>query len=287
MKLSVVIPCYNAEATLGEQLDALAEQRWDEPWEIVLADNRSTDGSLAIAESYASRLPNLRVVDASLRQGQPFALNVGAEAALGEAIAFCDADDVVGKGWVAAMGSALARHEFVACRTDVAKLNSRAVQKTRRNGQADGVQAYTNPPFLPHAGGGTLGVRRALHLEVGGFDESLPTLHDTDYCWRLQERGVALTFVPEALAHIRYRDTARGIYRQAKSYGEYNVLLYRRYRGRGMPPVDWRRGLRGWLTLAMGILFLYRPQARLTWMRRLGWQVGRLQGSLKHRVFAP
>ncbi|MDA0700047.1 MAG: glycosyltransferase family 2 protein [bacterium] len=272
MKLSVVIPCYNAAATLGEQLEALAEQRWDQAWEVVLADNRSTDGSMAIAASFASRLPNLRVVDASLRQGQPFALNAGAEAAHGDALAFCDADDVVGKGWVAAMGHALAHHEFVACRTDIAMLNSPAVQRTRRNAQGHGLQAYTNPPFLPHAGGGTLGVRRALH--------------DTDYCWRLQESGVRLTFVPEALTHVRYRDTARGNYLQAKSYGEYNVLLYRRYRHHGMPPVDWRRGVKGWLTLAMGIPLLYRPQARLLWMRRLGWRMGRLQGSLKHRVFA-
>jgi glycosyltransferase involved in cell wall biosynthesis len=100
MKLSVVIPCYNAESTIEEQLDALADQHWIEPWEVVVANNRCTDNSIAIVRSYQSKIPNLRIVDASERQGQPYALNIGAEAALGEALAFCDADDVVGEGWL-------------------------------------------------------------------------------------------------------------------------------------------------------------------------------------------
>ncbi|HET9225168.1 MAG TPA: glycosyltransferase, partial [Thermoanaerobaculia bacterium] len=44
-KLSVVIPCLNAEATLGDQLEALAGQGWSGEWEVIVADNGSTDGS--------------------------------------------------------------------------------------------------------------------------------------------------------------------------------------------------------------------------------------------------
>ena len=81
MKLSVIIPCYNAAETIAEQLEALTRQQWDKPWEIIVANNRSTDGSMAIVERYMERLPNLRIVDASERQGQPFALNTGILAA--------------------------------------------------------------------------------------------------------------------------------------------------------------------------------------------------------------
>ena len=38
MKASVVIPCYNAEKTLPEQLEAFSRQHWSESWEIILAD---------------------------------------------------------------------------------------------------------------------------------------------------------------------------------------------------------------------------------------------------------
>ena len=186
MKLSVVIPCYNGADTLGVQLEALANQHWPEPWEVIVLDNRSTDGSRQIAERYKERLPKLRVVDASARQGQPFALNVGVEAATGEAVAFCDADDEVSSGWVAAMGEALSRHDFVACSVDIEKLNPPWAVAARGYPQRDGLQKAWYPPYLLHAGGGTLGVKRSLHAMVGGFDEALPYLHDTDFCFKLQ-----------------------------------------------------------------------------------------------------
>jgi hypothetical protein len=79
----------------------------------------------------------------------------------------------------------------------------------------------------------------------------------------------------------------RDIFHQARTYGEYNVLLYKRYRDRGMPPFNWRRGLGRWVSVFTGVVFLYRPSARLPWARRLGWGVGRITGCLKYRVFAP
>lgn len=104
VKLSVIIPCLNAERTIGEQLAALAAQRWSERWEVIVADNGSTDGTLEVVRRFAGRLPELRVVDASQRRGSGYARNRGAAVARGEWLAFCDADDVVAPGWVAAMG---------------------------------------------------------------------------------------------------------------------------------------------------------------------------------------
>ena len=86
-------------ATIGAQLEALANQSWPEAWEI-------------------TQLLHLRLVDSSDRPGASHARNVGARAATAPALAFCDADDEVGPGWVAAMGNALVRHDFVACLPD-------------------------------------------------------------------------------------------------------------------------------------------------------------------------
>lgn len=286
MKLSVVIPCYNAEETIAIQLEALANQQWSEPWEIIVADNRCTDRSMAIVHAYQPRLPHLRIVDASARQGQPYALNCGAQAALGEALAFCDADDEVGVGWVAAMGDALRQHDFVACRFDTEKLNPAWVYRSRGNPQRNGLGQYRYPPYLPHAGGGGLGVKRAIFEALGGFDESLPYLHDTDFCWRVQLGGTTLHFVPEAVLHVRFRDTFKGIYRQARGYAEYNVLLYKRYRPLGMPALRRTASLPAWRDLLWGLLWLRSKEDLARWTWDFGWRMGRLQGSLKHRVFA-
>lgn len=55
-ELSVIIPCFNAEQTLGQQLEALSNQVCGRRWEVVLSNNGSTDDSIAVAERYRNRL---------------------------------------------------------------------------------------------------------------------------------------------------------------------------------------------------------------------------------------
>lgn len=288
MKLSVILPVYNAEDTLGVALQGLARQNWDQPWEVIVADNRSTDSSMTIVARFAEDLPNLRVVDASERQGQPYAMNVGAAAANGVSIAFCDADDEVDAGWVRAIGEALEEHDFVASRMDARRLSSPLALKAKGNNrQQTGLIQYTYVPYLPFAGSGGLGIKRHLHEAIGGFDEAMLYLLDTDYCWRVQLAGTALVFVPEALYHVRHRDDARGLYRQGRNWGEYNVLLLKRYREHGMPAPSWKVGLKLWWRLLLRSPALLRPGSREGWLWTLGYRVGQVRGSLKHRFFAP
>jgi glycosyltransferase involved in cell wall biosynthesis len=283
--LSVVVPCRNGAATLGLQLDALAAQRWSEPWEVLLVDNGSTDGSVALAESYRGRLPALRIVDACARAGQAYALNEGVRAAAADAIAFCDADDEVAEGWVAALGAALREHDFVSCRHDPEKLNEPWVASTREAAFSEGLPKLWFPPYLAHAGSGAMGIRRAVHEAVGGFDESMPCLFDTDFSVKAQLAGFELVYVPEAVVHYRYRSTFGGIFDQARRYSEQMARIQKRYipRGARMP------GRRTWPIEGWRPLLAALPQigdragrAQLAW--HLGWQAGRYAGSIRYRV---
>ena len=282
MQLSVIIPCLNAGETIRTQLEALARQHWSGDWEVIVADNGSTDDTRSIAASYASRIPSLRVVDASQRRGSAYARNAGVRAAQGRSIAFCDADDEVADGWVAAIGAALQHHELVASRFDGSRLNS-----TKKLGvpQQHGLDRLWYSPFLPHAGGCGLGVQRGLHERIGGFDESLPRLMDTDYCIRAQLAGASLHFVPDALVHVRMRETGRELFRQTRIWARYNTLLHARYKNPGeQVPGAWRLYWGEWIKLAWAVPKLRRRDGRLWWMSRLGWQVGMLQGSIAYRL---
>jgi glycosyltransferase involved in cell wall biosynthesis len=282
MKLSVIIPCFNTADTIGTQLEALANQDWSEPWDIIVSDNGSTDKSLQVAERYNDRLANLRIVDASSRRGAAHARNVGTLAATGDAFAFCDADDEVGSGWVAAMGAALTQYDFVASRLDTQKLNA---SWNRGNPQRDGLQRLWYPPHLFHACGSGLGIKRLLHEKIGGFDESVPTIEDTDYCLRLQLAGAEFHFVPNAVVHYRHRHSFRRMYRQSRLWAQDNVLLYRRYGSAGVYASElWSRYVSDWKLLLWRLPKVRSKGRRAAWVRLLGRQIGRLQGSLKHRV---
>jgi glycosyltransferase involved in cell wall biosynthesis len=286
MKLSVIVPCLNGAATIATQLEALANQHWCGTWEVIISDNGSTDGSLAIAERYRQRLPAFQIVDSSDRYGRPHAVNIGAIAATGDALLFCDVDDEVAPEWLAAMGEALSEHDFVSCRIDGERLNPPWLRESRGNPQRNGLQPHKYPPYLSHAGGGTLGVKRSLHEAIGGYDEAFRFLADTDYCWRIQLSGTRLHFVPNAVVNVRYRDTLYGIYRQARGWGEYNVLLYKKYRPLGMPKLSWKQSLVGWHGLLRRLPQICHKGSRASWVRGFGWRVGRIRGCIKFRVVA-
>jgi len=284
MDLSVVIPCRNAAGVIGEQLAALSRQEWQGRWEVIVADNGSQDDTAAVVNEHKKHLPQLRLVDASHRPGAAHARNVGVAAARGKAIAFCDADDQVGSGWLAAMGGALRDRQFVAARLDLAKLNPTQAAQAVKNPQENDLQRVGYPPHLPHASGGTLGIAREAHQTVGGFDEDLPYLEDTDYCFRVQRQGIPLQFLPEAVVHYRLKDKHHALFSQSRCWGRYNVLLYKRYRENMRLTRPWRRHLSRWYGLMRRVPFLYRQQHRYAWIKALGTQVGVLQGALRYRV---
>ena len=91
MEASVVIPFYNAEATLIRSIDSVLAQQ-NVTLEILLIDNNSTDKSLTIAQSYADKYPRVTLAIES-NQGANHARNLGLSLATKEWIQYLDADD--------------------------------------------------------------------------------------------------------------------------------------------------------------------------------------------------
>jgi len=286
--VSVVVPAYNEGRTIGENLQALAEQTFRGDWEVIVADNGSTDDTREIVRRFMQRFPRLRLIEADGRQGAAHARNRGVEVARGDCILFVDADDVPGVGWVAALREALDEYDLVASRWECERLNPPGEGDRRIRGcaQAEGLQQYRYPPYLPHSGGCGLGVRRKIHEEVGGFDESMRLLEDTDYCWRIQLTGHSFGFADKGVVHIRFPDDPRGALRQARTWGEFNVLLYKKYRPQGMPKLNVKEGLRAWMRLIRRLPRLRHADVRPALLWQLNWRYGRLKGCIKHRVLA-
>lgn len=284
MKISVIIPCFNAADRITVQLEALANQHWSEPWEVIVSDNGSTDQSVAIVEQYKERILNLRAVDSSDKRGAGHARNIGARVANGVALVFIDADDEVAPGWLAAMGEALSKHDFVAGRKEHKKLNEPWVRKCHQCEEDEGL--IENSYYLPFAGSCNLGIKRSLHNANGGFDERLYKVQDVDYCWRLQQAGTKLHYVPEALVHFRLRDTLSGIYHRAWATGESEALLYKKHRPLGMPQLmSWKTFVKASVILSLQLVLLQvrNKESLGRWLNNFAWRAGELQGCIKHR----
>ena len=93
MKISIIIPAYNAGATLREALDSVQAQN-HAPYEVIVVDDGSTDETADIALAYEKLLPLVLVQQ--VNGGLGAARNAGMDKATGDAWAFLDADDVWG-----------------------------------------------------------------------------------------------------------------------------------------------------------------------------------------------
>lgn len=292
MKLSVIIPCAGSARTLPDQLEALTRQEWQGAWEVILSDNGPSTGLEEVAKQFRDRLPELRIIDSSDKAGASHARNVAAAIATGDYLLFCDADDKVADHWIAALAHALKAHDFVASRLVVEEINEPWVVASRpmiMETQREGLMNFLG--YLPWAGAGTIGIKRSIFLEAGGFDESLSALEDVDFCWRVQLAGTDLVFVREAEIHYRLRADLAGIYRQAAFYAEHQVFVLKKFGPHGLARPQFSlgkflRGPQGWAALIRRLpRAMRRRQDTGAWLWNFGWRIGLIKGSLKHRYF--
>jgi glycosyltransferase involved in cell wall biosynthesis len=203
-KVSVIIPAYNAAATLPETLAALRSQTWTD-WEAIVVDDGSTDQTGEIALQTAD--PRIRV----LRQtngGQAIARNCGLAAARGSLIAFLDADD----WWtptaladrVAALGdnpAAVLAYSWTDYVDDDNQLRHPGF-RDRHQGQVFTALLLNN--FIEN--GSNPLIRRSALEQVGGFQTELIPAEDWDLWLRLAGLG-EFVLIPEA--QVRYRVSDR------------------------------------------------------------------------------
>jgi glycosyltransferase involved in cell wall biosynthesis len=267
MLVSVIVPALNASGTLGDQLLALSRQTYSAPWEVLIADNGSSDDTVNIAQSWASGLPGSRVIDASQGRGAGHARNVGAAAANGDLLAFCDADDIVDSGWLSALVEAAAYSDIV----------GGAV------GTAQPLPVHMD--YLPWASTSCMAVWKEVFNNLGGFDAEFLRAQDVEFSWRAQLARYRISGAPEAYIWRRPRGRLGAAATQMYQYGWWSARLYKRYRDRGVPTRGFVRLLKrvGWLAIRLPYLAASAHRRRI-WIRTAANTAGALAGSLRYRV---
>jgi GT2 family glycosyltransferase len=207
MRLTVVIPNYNHSALLPRSLGALVRQRRQAD-EVIVIDDASTDNSLEVIGSFASRLPNLRVLRNPVNCGVVRTLNRGLREATGDAVYFGGADDATDPDFFHVVLGALERSPQAGLACAEARVLTDAGDfvgfrpanlPSRRGGYVTPGQTAA---LLQRMDNWVLSVvtilRRDAVTGAGGFDESLAA-----FCDSFLERRIALetgfVFVPRVL----------------------------------------------------------------------------------------
>ncbi len=232
--ISVVTPCYNGAAYIGQTIASVLAQT-HAPREIIVVDDGSTDESAEIIASFGDPVRLIR----QKNQGESVARNVGIRAAEGDYLAFLDADDLLEPTSYERMLSALDG------RSDAVALMGAAWF------DRDPAKPYRQYPpiassFLPNIIRGNFGpphcwlTPRSVVEQAGGFEESMRYFEDWDFWWRVALTGAKLVPVnhlgalyrhhPQSqLATVSSADRALGhavvMERMCQAFLEKDVLL--------------------------------------------------------------
>jgi glycosyltransferase involved in cell wall biosynthesis len=185
MQISVILPTYNRRSTLDRALQSVLTQTYQD-YELIIIDDASTDGTGDWL--HQQKYPALRLMHLPTNRGAAAARNVGIQAAIGDAIAFLDADDVWHPTYLAHQVQALqAQPEAVLSTTQIfnaiaGQSHTQAVAKHPLD-PSDLVLSMLYSNWITTMSQVT--IPRAALERVGGLDERLRVTHDRDLYLRL------------------------------------------------------------------------------------------------------
>jgi GT2 family glycosyltransferase len=207
--ISVVIVNYNGRRWLADCLDALAAQTDAPPFETIVVDNASGDGSVEIARG---RSPTIQVVALDRNLGFAAGNNAGAARAAGEWIAFLNNDTVPAPDWVARLSAAAETHPAFALFTsrivfmhDRAQIDSAGdgyflAGGAFKHGHGAAAAGYAASGEVFGACGGAFMIGARTFGDLGGFDESFFMVYeDVDLSYRARLQGLRVWYAADAV----------------------------------------------------------------------------------------
>ena len=224
---TVVIPAYNAAATLPACLSAL--QRQTQPAdEIIVVDDGSLDDTARVALRLGA------TVSRQAHQGPAAARNLGIQFARGEIVLFTDADCEPAPDWVEQMVQPLA---------DPAVSGVKGVYRTRqrqvvaRLAQCEFAERYDllgRAPTIDFVDSHAAAFRTSALRQVGGFDPAFIGNEDVDLSYRLAQAGYTLVFNRRAAVYHQHPATWSRYLRLKVTRGYWRMMVYRLHPGKAL-----------------------------------------------------
>ncbi len=258
---SIIIPTYNRLPILQKCLQAMEAQDFTQPYEVVIVDDGSTDGTVEFLQSHAAEFPHVRLYQQN-HEGAAIARNTGIDVAIGETIVFIDSDLVVTPVFLSSHAKALANN-------DRAFTYGRVINTANFDDPTSEPLKVTD---LSNAFFATGNVAIAKHwlIEAGKFDTSF-----RQYGWEDLELGVRLKNLDLKL--IKCPDAVGYHWHPAFTIEQLPKLV----------DIEAQRGRMGVVFYQKHPTWNVRMMIQMTWLHVLLWGILSVGGLLNERSLRP
>lgn len=228
MKISIITVCFNAADTLGETLDSVADQTYQDIEHIVI-DGRSTDGTVAVLKAKGRRVAVWR---SEPDRGIYDAMNKGILLATGDVVGMLNADDIYADETVLEQVAAIFSDPAVdACYADLVYVSADDTTRVRRYWRScsyrEGLFERGWMPAHP-----TFFVRRRVYEEHGLFDTQFKLQSDFELTMRfINVRRIKTVYMPRIWVRMRMGGASN---RSIRNVMRGNIEAYKACRKHGI-----------------------------------------------------
>ncbi len=249
--VSIIVTTFNSESTIDECLRSILELDYPKQLlEVIVIDGGSTDSTTEHAKAHPVKL-------ISSQLNPPAAYNLVLKTAENEVIGLIDSDAKVEKEWLRKLVKHLNDPKVAGASGTVETWNKDKLVP-RAIGYELSYRYRRLPNTVERVATMNLLLKKKVTLEIGGFDETLPTQYDTDIGERIAKAGYRIAFDSEAICYHFHRPTLRTFFKQQYKYGQNTWKLYFKHPrlAKGDKITDWWMNIQPLLYGVAAILLL-------------------------------
>ncbi|MGD0354783.1 MAG: glycosyltransferase [Dehalococcoidia bacterium] len=233
--ISVVIPTFNNEDTIEECLKSIFSNENAPKFEVIVVDGGSTDRTVEIVKQFPVRTPKLRE---SGRIYHAESVNYGVSQALGEIIAFTDADVRVEKNWLSVLSKHFDDPHIAGVGGPNITPNDEPfwpkcfgilMESFLGGAGARNTAIYKNIREVDHNPPVNSALRKIDFMEVGGQGETVGPADDTVLDAKIRRRGRKLIYDPTMIVWHHRRKTLKSFLWQLFLYGRGRASVFLKY----------------------------------------------------------
>lgn len=225
--ISIIIPAFNCSLALNLCLQSIFKQNLEnKEYEVIVVDDGSTDNTQETAQNFPVKLISQR------HQGAAAARNQGAQEAKGSLLLFIDADCTVDNNWISKHKTSYQNP------TDIGVLGGAITISASPHSIFEIFDHYSTKMYQQHPkrksssdneylNSTNLSCLKERFFEVSGFDESLPTGEDVDFCHKMSKAGYNIYFRNDIVVYHSGRNSLKNFLLHHYQWGKHAPKLRR------------------------------------------------------------